>query len=232
MPNEIHTVANISFKLQRKPRLKHTYIQVTLDGVVVKTNMRTSIKEINKLVASKSTWILKHLKNNENKKVNQKLEDGSKVYFLGSIYEVKLKIDENLKESTVVIKDSKLFFYLLYEPKEEVLEYLLDMFYKEQAIEKIEPMVKKWSNKMNLQPTYIGFGKAKTRWGSCSFKDRISFNYYLMKLPLNMVEYVVVHELAHIEHKNHSSNFWSLVEFYLPNYKDIVKELRVLEKEL
>jgi len=106
------------------------------------------------------------------------------------------------------------------------------MFYKEYAIKKIEPMLKLWSKKMKLEPSYVGYRKAKTRWGSCSSKDRISFNYYLMKLPLNMVEYVVVHELAHIEHKNHSKKFWSLLESYLPKYKSIVKELRILEKEL
>lgn len=232
MPNNIHKVDNISFTLQRKPRLKHTYIQVTLDGVLVKTNMRTNLKEINKLVTSKSAWILKHLDNYENKKLSKKLEDGTKVYFLGEIYEVELKTHKSLKKSRIIVKDSKLIFYVVEETAEEELQWLLDIFYKEHAIEKIEPMLKRWSKKMNLEATYVGYRKAKTRWGSCSSKDRISFNYYLMKLPLNMVEYVVIHELAHIEHKNHSRNFWALIEFYLPNYKSLIKELRSLEKEL
>jgi predicted metal-dependent hydrolase len=232
MPNNIHTVENISFKLQRKPRLKHTYIQVTFDGVIVKTNMRTSLKEINKLVASKSAWILKHLKNNEKKVLSQKLENGSKIYFLGLLYEVELRVCEAIRESKVEIEDSKIIFYVLDEWGEEEFQELLNLFYKEQAIKHIEPMVKLWANKMNLHPTYVGYRKAKTRWGSCSAKDRISFNYYLMKLPLTMIEYVVVHELTHIEHKNHSINFWSLLEFYLPNYKSIVKELRILEKAI
>jgi predicted metal-dependent hydrolase len=232
MPNNIHTVENISFQLQRKPRLKHTYIQVTVDGVIVKTNMRTSLKEINKLVATKSTWILKHLKNNEEKKLSQKLANGSKIYFLGLVYEIELKVCKTFKESKVVIDSSKLILYVLDEWEEAEFQLLLNLFYKEHAIKNIEPMVKKWSIKMNLQPTYVGYRRAKTRWGSCSAIDRISFNYYLMKLPLDMMEYVVVHELAHIEHKNHSKRFWTLVEFYLPNYKKTVKELRVLEKEL
>ena len=53
-----------------------------------------------------------------------------------------------------------------------------------------------------------------------------------MKLPVNIIEYVVVHELAHIEEKNHSKNFWALVEEFLPNYKAVVKELREFERVL
>jgi len=83
---------------------------------------------------------------------------------------------------------------------------------------------------MGLTPTYVGYRKAKTRWGSCSGRDRISFNYYLMKMPLSLVEYVVVHELAHITHKNHSAKFWGLVYEYMEDYKEREVKIKTLEK--
>jgi predicted metal-dependent hydrolase len=84
---------------------------------------------------------------------------------------------------------------------------------------------------MNLHPSRVSFRFNKTRWGSCSYKNSIVFNYYLAKLPEDVIEYVVVHELAHIKHKNHQKNFWALVGEFLPDFKNRLKKLREIEKE-
>ena len=105
---------------------------------------------------------------------------------------------------------------------------------KEMFKEKLPPVVlsyvKEYSEKMNLYPCKISFRFNKTRWGSCSGKNALSFNYYLAQLPKELIEYVVVHELAHIKHKNHSKEFWSLVERYLPDVTKRRKNLRKFEK--
>ena len=90
---------------------------------------------------------------------------------------------------------------------------------KEEAKALILPLVEKWSAIMNVTPTFVGFRKNRTRWGSCSGKNRLNFNTRLAKMHPDFIEYVVVHELAHIRHKNHSKNFWAEVEKYLPDYK-------------
>lgn len=90
---------------------------------------------------------------------------------------------------------------------------------KEAAKALIMPLVEKWSAIMMLTPTFVGFRKNRTRWGSCSGKNRLNFNTHLATMPPDFVEYVVVHELAHIKHKNHSKDFWAEVEKYLPDYK-------------
>jgi len=91
---------------------------------------------------------------------------------------------------------------------------------KEEARALILPLVEKWSAIMMLTPTFVGFRKNRTRWGSCSGKDRLNFNTHLVTMHPDFVEYVVVHELAHIKHKNHSKDFWAEVEKYLPDYKE------------
>ncbi|HHH53129.1 MAG TPA: M48 family peptidase, partial [Bacteroidetes bacterium] len=68
------------------------------------------------------------------------------------------------------------------------------------------------------------------RWGSCSSDNCISFNYHLVKLSSSLIEYVVVHELAHIVHHNHSKDFWQLVNRYLPDYKIKEEKIRAFEK--
>ena len=73
---------------------------------------------------------------------------------------------------------------------------------------------------MSLYPSNLKFRNNKGRWGSCSYKNSISLNINLMKFPLSVIEYVIIHELAHIKHKNHSKFFWDLVEVFCPKYKD------------
>jgi predicted metal-dependent hydrolase len=107
---------------------------------------------------------------------------------------------------------------------------------KEVYKHKLPPVVysflKKYSSKMNLYPSKVSFRFNKSRWGSCSYKNTLNFNYYLAQLPYELIEYVVVHELAHIKYKNHSKYFWALVEKYLPDVKEKRKKLREFEKLL
>ncbi len=112
-------------------------------------------------------------------------------------------------------------FYLLGElhAREGRTEEELDRLYRNTAREIIPPLVTEYSEKMGLFPTRITFRKNRSRWGSCSSTNSLSFNTQLAQTPHAFIEYVVVHELAHILHKNHSRDFWRLVERYLPDYK-------------
>ena len=96
----------------------------------------------------------------------------------------------------------------------------LDKFYRENAQKIIPKLVEKYSLQMNLFPTSIKYRKNKNTWGSCNYKNGLNFNIYLCKFPIEVIEYVVIHELAHIKHKNHSRNFWNLVEIYCADYKN------------
>ena len=99
----------------------------------------------------------------------------------------------------------------------------IDTFYRGE-IEKILPQkVDEFSKKMNLFPTSISYRKNKRTWCSCNHKNGLNFNILLMKFPIEVMEYVIVHELSHIKHKNHSKDFWNLVAVYCPNYKEVEK---------
>ena len=79
--------------------------------------------------------------------------------------------------------------------------------------------VNAYAERMGLRPAGLRVTGARTRFGSCSAKNRLCFSLYLMDYPDEAIDYVVVHELAHIVHKNHGPHFWQMVESVLPDYK-------------
>ena len=230
MPSILYGTEEIAFEVVRKVGMKNTYIQVRADGVVVKTNRTTSMQTIKSFVTQKSPWILKHTKNLKAKKLATQLKTGSHIYYKGERYPLEIKERDEVKKSTLNFSDAKFLIEAQKGVSQEELMWLFNNFYKQEAIEKITPLVEHWSQKMGVTPTHVGYRKAKTRWGSCSGRNRISLNYYLMKLPFDLVEYVVVHELAHITHKNHSAQFWGLVEAYMEDYKEREARIKTLEK--
>ena len=84
----------------------------------------------------------------------------------------------------------------------------------------IPPRVAHFAAVMGVQPAKVRISGAKTRFGSCSGKNVLSFSYRLMRYPPEAIDYVVVHELAHIRHHDHSPAFWKEVEAYMPDYRE------------
>lgn len=100
------------------------------------------------------------------------------------------------------------------EPTEEERKALIAKAKKE-----LPPKVAHYAALMGVEPTGITITGARTRYGSCSAKNRLSFTWRLMDYPEEAIDGVVVHELAHIVHKNHGPEFYALVESILPDYK-------------
>lgn len=119
------------------------------------------------------------------------------------------------------------FYYLgkKYDKKDFNIDEI-DFFYKNEAKSIILPIVEQYKKIMNVDLNKISFRKNKTRWGSCSSKNNISLNTNLVKLPIELIKYVVVHELAHIRHKHHKKQFWDECEKYMPDSKFLDKQLK------
>lgn len=97
---------------------------------------------------------------------------------------------------------------------------------KQRALPYLTERTEYFSRLMGLEPTGIKITSAQKRFGSCNGKNSICYSWRLMLYPPEAIDYVVVHELAHIVHKNHGAEFYKLVEKYLPDYKERVKMLR------
>lgn len=120
--------------------------------------------------------------------------------------------------SAIEIKKKQLDRYNISEEEEKRLKAL--------ANDVLPKRVEHFSKLMNLYPTGVKITSAKKRFGSCNSKNSLCFSYYLMMYDERVVDYVVVHELAHIRHHNHGREFYQLVEKYLPDYKEREKMLK------
>lgn len=100
--------------------------------------------------------------------------------------------------------------------KRQARQYL-EAWLRSQARQEIETAVQKWAARMQVFPTRIAIRDQRTRWGSCSSRKTLSFNWRLIMAPPSVLEYVVVHELAHLVEPNHSRAFWQVVEKFIPD---------------
>lgn len=198
-----------------KPSLKNSYIRVNRDSKVVLKTPKVSQSFINNLLEKKELWIRKALlKTAENKPANVNLED--EVMLFGDVYSIDI---DDAKELRGLLNRLKI------NNKNNILR-CYDDFYKLYAKKHLTQRVEYFSKIMNLEYSEIKFRKMKSRWGSCSSKKVITLNSELVKIRKELVDYVVVHELAHLVHMNHSKSFHDLVEKYIFNSKKIRKELK------
>jgi len=115
--------------------------------------------------------------------------------------------------------------------KKDALESI-DRWYRRQARDRIEAVAAEESARLDLHPKKITIRDQKTRWGSCSTSGTLSFNWRLVIGPEHALRYVVVHELVHIEHHNHSRKFWNALTEALPDWKYSAQWLRRNERAL
>lgn len=97
---------------------------------------------------------------------------------------------------------------------------------KKQALDLIKEKLENFNAFYNLSYGGISIRNQRTRWGSCSKKGNLNFNYKIIFLPEKLADYIIVHELCHIQEFNHSRKFWGLVAKTFPDYREIVRELR------
>lgn len=173
-----------------------------------------------------------------NKHVYLRLKDKNLLEISSHKYFSKIDaVDLINRQKEWIVKRREFFFnkeknknsYLLYGKrylKNNLDDKALDLYYKEEAKKIIPELVDKFAKKMNLFPTSIKYRKNKRTWGSCNYRNGLNFNILLIQFPLEVIEYVVIHELAHIKHKNHSKSFWKLVEKYCQDYKQREKLLK------
>ncbi len=198
-----------------KPKLKHNYISVKGDSKIIVKTPRVSNAFIQNLLLEKEVWIRKQLIKFENHKAqNINLED--EVLFFGDVINIDSVEAEFLRHRLEKLRATN---------RENILK-IYDLFYKHISKIYLTKRVEYFSSIMNLKYNSLKFRKMKTRWGSCSSKKTITLNSELIKIKKELIDYVVVHELAHLVHMNHSKEFHELVEHYLQDSKKLRKELK------
>ena len=188
--------------------------------LIVRAPNQISNKRIEEFIIEKSKWINKN-KNLMQSRINEMNDSDSdsdylflgNIYPLIKVYENPNKIDFNGTEFITSIENQDKF--------KASLKSWYKIKFKEIAI----PRLNYFSDKYNLKINQVRFKNQKTLWGSCSSKNNINLNYLLVMAPMLVIDYVIIHELVHTVHKNHSENFWNAVEAIMPDYKKAKKWL-------
>lgn len=172
---------------------------------------------INRFLKSKEDWITKHQKIVRARIQNSNAEDG--YLYLGKRYQ--LELGKNQKE-LVELRDK---IYVGSSSKKYIETYLTS-WYKQQARKVIVERVYHYARLSGSEFKSIQITSAETRWGSCSSEKSLNFNWRLIMAPLEVIDYVVAHELAHLKEMNHSRDFWETVRKMYPLYREYRTWLR------
>ncbi len=196
-------------------------IHVEPDGtVLVKAPKLMPDFIIRKFIDSHSDWIEKQQKKIKNKPkvAMRQFVEGEQFLFMGAIHALSLG-----PHKEIAAKEAQLLFprHLAFRIEKELLSW-----YQKKAAEIITAHVAEYARLMETAHQTIYFSDTRSKWGSCSHDNKLQFNWRLIMAPQIVIRYVVIHELAHTKHKNHSADFWRLVARYNPSYKQQVKWLK------
>jgi len=214
-------------KLVRSKRRTIALIVERDGSLTVRAPKRAAVAAIQSFILEKQEWIIRTRERIQAWEESPKKEfkDGERFPYLGIEYELNL-----VKPQRPALKFENGF--TLGDNARSRGERVFTQWYKERAYAVIAERVRVYSEQHGFLPKQVKISSARTRWGSCSPDGTLNFTWRLVMAPLDVVDYVVVHELVHLQVKNHSSRFWREVEKIMPEYKDHRKWLRIHGEKL
>jgi len=219
----------------RSEKRKKLTITVERDrGIVVHAPNNTSDEVINQVVESKRRWI--HEKVNHHQKYQdlphppgKELVNGESALYLGRQYQVEI-IKSGLNEIRFI---QRFMIPLSYTSRKKGA---MRAWYIARAKEKILPRISKHAQELGVEFKNAKIVDNRYRWGSCTVRDNINLNWRLIKAPMFVIDYVIVHELAHLLEANHTSTFWNIIRAHIPKMEKAKSWLsengQILEQEI
>ncbi len=214
----------LEFRIIKSQRRSKTSEISVVNGIVyLKTPLSTTIHNIETLVKRKANWILQRLEEQNHPAISIRMptyDNNSTLPYLGANYPLKIFSSNNhyleFSGSQFIIYTNKKNIKNLYE------QWLFDT-----ALSIFDPLIMKYSQILNVVPKKVSVKKLKSRWGSATYNNTINLNIHLLKAPLGVIEYVILHELSHLIERNHSIRFWKIVSDNMIDYKTKIYWLRI-----
>jgi predicted metal-dependent hydrolase len=151
---------------------------------------------------------------------------GGQFLYLGRLYHILISQDADIEKDNAVFEADKLHVYVK-EQNEESIKQALKRFYYQQCKALVEKRVKFFQSEFKIKPRSIRITDSKTNWGKCDSMRNLTFNWKLSMAPMEVIDYVVVHEMCHMVHMNHDRSFWRLVGKIMPEYERCERWLAV-----
>jgi predicted metal-dependent hydrolase len=218
------TIGGKPIVLERRKRQKTVRIRLKPDTVVVSAPYGMSKKKMVEFAFENKAWVLTHLEKLEKQEQQRKQISASaedEMLVLGKSIKVEWK-ESHTDRLTYHQNDDKL---KIVAPLSIDKKELKTIVYKSLAKRFLTPAFWKIQREIGYPMNKLYIRSQKTKWGTCSGKRNISLNYKLVKCPEAIQNYIIVHELCHLIHMNHSPKFWALVKHHYPTYKKAEKWL-------
>ena len=229
--------ATIEYEVRRSKRRRKT-VQITLDGggVRVAAPVSTSADEVRAIVRKRAAWILSHVSKTTPEAPPKRFVSGESLPYLGRNVRMIVRYAE--VSAPQVRFDHWRFVVtvpnaLKGRARREPVRRALMEWYRDRAVQRLPEFVERWWPRLGRpERSRILVRDQRRRWGSCSSDGTLRFNWRIMMLKPALIEYVVVHELAHLTHLNHSKDFWGLVLRMMPDVQQRRLHLREEGRDL
>lgn len=224
----IHKDREISFNIIYRKR-KTMSLEIKPDGAInVLAPNGVDKNFIIDRVKDKADWIVKKLYELEvknDKKIIRGYENGDIFLYLGKEYKLQVIIDKNLIRPKVNLENEKLVVRINVDNK-EYIQQSLKRWYADETLDIVKKRIDYYKKYFKDSVTSIKIKDQKTRWASCTYKNEILFNLRCSMAPMEIIDYIVVHEMCHMEHRNHSKDFYNAVGQVIPDYKHRIQWLK------
>lgn len=216
-----------------KKNIKNIYLSVNPPNGEVRISAPKKMTEdaIKLFVVSKISWIEKQKEkfDNQEKIMEKEYITGESHYYFGESYLLNVVYQSSNKANVEIRNKKYIDLYVKEGSSREKREYIMKEWYRKELKSIIPSMIDKWEKIMNLKVKEWGVKQMKTRWGTCNPNaSRIWLNLELAKTPPHFLEYIIVHEMAHLIEKGHGDKFKAIMDKYYPNWRNVRKELKML----
>jgi predicted metal-dependent hydrolase len=210
-----HAGRIMPYVLKRSARARQVRITINENGITLTMPALGSAAHAHAFLKARGAWVLGHVDRIATLKAAQP-NNRTELLLRGERYAVRVEHDRQHKTATGTL-DSGTFVLRLPDPH-AATDWLV-AWLKAEARRDVAARVRARSEEMALRPARLFLRDQRTRWGTCSSRKNISLNWRLIHAPPAVLDYVVVHELAHLRELNHSKRFWAIVEQHCPDYK-------------
>jgi predicted metal-dependent hydrolase len=215
----------IAYTLRRSSKRRSIGLYIDDRGLTVAMPLRASEKWLHSVLRDKAQWIVEKLDGWQARKpAPQSWVDGQVVRFIGE--PLALRVVASLFDAPPLLHRRQLFVHVTDSANQPVIEQAVMQWYRHEAEVLFRQRVAHYAAVMTVSPTSVKLSSARTQWGCCTARGNVHLNWQLIKMPLRLIDYVVVHELAHLVELNHSDAFWRVVKSACPDYAGRRKELR------
>lgn len=215
----------VTYTLKRTSRRRSIGLRIDNHGLTINMPLRASEKWLHDVLQDKAHWVVKKLENWQAKKpISSLWRDGQSIFFIGEVLTLRVVI--SLFATPPLLHAAQLVVHVTDDTNEALIEQVVIHWYQREAKRLFNERVTHYAPLMDVAPRMVKLSSARTQWGSCTTRGDVRLNWQLIKMPLRLIDYVVVHELAHLIEMNHSAAFWQVVEIACSNYAKRRRELK------